>query len=249
MDAATRCNCDLNQDYNAAEPHEDSSLVLDFIKRAAANSTASTLASLLDDQDMTNAADVNIKITESQQRDGSKYLPSDAREKIVWSQHRVSPVPVVLPAVHSESDSEGSMPSYGQSQQRHNPGITSGWQRWSRTRQDPAGISYVRSGRAVGAEGSKLLLQDLECGQSGGDLVQVRVAQRARHELWTGVHHSSWQREGGLRAEWPFRRSWASGRNSGLLAEVPLEGSHGGTPGFGGTGHAALLDEERSLPA
>jgi hypothetical protein len=81
--------------------------------------------------------------------------------------------------------------------------------------------------------GANLLKQDLECGQSGGDLVQVRAAQFARHGSWIGPHHGAWKLDSGRSREGHFVRSW-TGTSSGLLAGVLLEDEDEDGPKPGG---------------
>jgi hypothetical protein len=56
----------------------------------------------------------------------------------------------------------------------------------------------------------ELVLQDLEGGQAGGDLVQVRIAHIADSECWTGVQRSRSLLENGKSIVGEqFSRSWA----------------------------------------
>jgi hypothetical protein len=196
------------QEDNSAEPAENSNLVLDFIKLAAATATASAAANKRSDQKSMHASGASITANDLQQE--SKFLPVD--ERYGWSYRRASSVqqhvfnPVVLPAVHSESDSDSSalqrpmIPQAGsQSQELCLPRTSFRRPRWISGRSfltDPASIDLddLTSNSVEMGGGAKLLLQNLECGQSGSDLVQVSVTQLARHELWTGNHHSSWTR-------------------------------------------------------
>jgi hypothetical protein len=101
-DHKTRNNCDLEPSDYTAEPTEDSILVLDFIKLAAATAAASTAASKRGYQGPMNAD--GPVINKSQQ--GCKSF----NEKNRRLHNRISPAqqqilnPAVLPAVHTETD-------------------------------------------------------------------------------------------------------------------------------------------------
>ena len=233
MDALpkTRSSCDLEPTYDAAEPTEDSCLVLDFIKLAAATAAASNAASKRGNQNPSNAAVAGIN--ESQQ--GCTSLdakPSPLNHYINPAQQQILNL-AVLPAVQTENGSDSpilrrSMMPDGPRQQNFVSGTrTASRRQWSSPpRQDAVGIRRLSSDSVISGSKAKLLLQDLECGQSGGDLVQVRVAQHARRDLWTEAHQSDRRMGRGKMHEGPFGRTWA-GRRGGLLAEVLLEGPHG----------------------
>jgi hypothetical protein len=245
----TRCTCDLEPNEKSAQSSEDSSLVSDFIKLVAATgtATASTAAPERGNQKLTDVSDDCMRSNESQQEYQGKG------EKYGWLQHCIStvqqnipsPVAFTLPAVHSESDRDNDSPtrqesmpdsdsdslvSYGQMQKKMFDRTTS-MRRGSTglpPLQDPVGI-YCPSASVDRTGSAKLLLQDLECGQSGRDLVKVRVAHLARHDLWTGAHHNSWSLNSCSRPQYekPLVRAWSGSlRNSGWLADHPLAGSH-----------------------
>jgi hypothetical protein len=63
--------------------------------------------------------------------------------------------------------------------------------------------------KVVGKGRVALVLQDLESGQEGGDLVQVRIAHIADSECWTGVQRSrSLLENGKSKVAEQFSRSW-----------------------------------------
>ncbi len=237
----------LAPENNTAEPAEDSCLVLDLIKLAAATGAASTSANKQGSQKPTNIADAVIMAAESLQ-DGKKL---DVKRGL---QHGVSPVQhqaptrssVVLPTVHIDSDcdspiGQGFLVSNGQRRRNCRSGATYRPLQNRSPFQDPVAIHDSVAQK----RDPSLLLQGLECGQSGGDLVQVRVAQLARNELWTGAHHRSWKLNIGRMPEEPFARSWV-GRNSGLLDGLLCEGLE--EQNSGGIRHADQF-EKQSLAA
>jgi hypothetical protein len=230
LDAATktRSNCDVAPDDKTAEPIEDSCLVFDFIKLAAATAAASTAGSKQGSLNPINAAGAGY--SELQQQG---YKNSD--EKHYSLQHRSIPAQhqtlnrAVLPKVETENDHEistlkQSMVPYGQRQQNFVSGIPSR-QPSKSPLQDAVNTLSLSSDKLGIGERANWLLQDLECGQSGIDLVQVRVANLSRHESSKEVHHSARRIDRCRMSEGPFGRTWA-GRDGGILAEMLQEGPH-----------------------
>ena len=222
------------------EPVEDSCLMLDFIKLAAATGATTKASSNQIDQMQTNSADACTIGTEDQQ--GQKHLEELLNQTLL-----------VPPAKTTESDlnydsstPQGSINTYEQRQLKQSAGITFRRQ-WNRHPPlDPVRVHRLSSGSVFQGVKSKLLLQDLECGQSGGDLVQVQVAQLAGHGSWDSSHYSEWNMDSSTR-EKPFCKfsSWA-GRNSGLLAGVLLDDAYeDATKTDGGYADGQLLREIR----
>ena len=69
--------------------------------------------------------------------------------------------------------------------------------------------SRLLSDKEIGKERIESVIQDLEGGGSGGDLVQVRIAHISDRESWTGVHQSRrlLGKERMLKEQ--YSRSWA----------------------------------------
>ncbi len=200
--------------------------MLDFIKLAAATSATSKASSNQIEQLQTNIG------TEGQQ--GQKHLKELGSQlphcQCVSLVSELNQNLLVLPTKKTESDwdydsstAQGSTITYEQRQQKQSARITFRRRRNRLPPLDSVGENRLSSGSVFQGVKSKLLLQDLECGQSGGDLVHVQVAQLAGHGSWVGSHYSEWNMDSSTR-EKPLCKSasWA-GRNSGLLAGVLLE--------------------------